>query len=274
MRTLVLAASWLVVCFLLRRPVTIRVAPYDFRLRLPPLFGHQGSTWIYVQREYYEPLLLGLGTFVRPGGVFIDGGANQGIFTCAAARLCGPEGRVVAIEPQSYARAALEQNIRLNGFRSVAIVPKALFDSEGTALLDRSASAVSASIVRRFGERETETVETTTLDRLVEELALPRVDVIKLDVEGAELPALRGAARTIAACRPILVLESLDPESDDWAAATALLAGQGYMMHLLDEAGRLQPCARLAAGHPNVVFLPSAETAGGATVAAPAVARA
>lgn len=140
-------------------------------------------------------------------GDFVDVGAHVGMYTVAAA-LATP-GRVLAFEPNPSARAQLGANVALNGCRNVVVVPKAVGGAPGRALLhvpqtpDPSFSSLEPG---RFAEGDPVEVEVTTVDDEVEAAGL-RPTVVKVDVEGGELGVVAGMRRTLAAHRPVLVVE-------------------------------------------------------------------
>ena len=139
------------------------------------------------------------------GGVFVDVGAHVGHFTLRAARKAS---QVVAFEPGDFQRAGMEENLRLNGVTNVRVVPKAAWDKE-TRLGFRPGpdGHFGRSVVY---ESETADVPATTID--AETAGLARVDLVKIDVQGAEARALEGARATIAKHRPRLVVELHDRE--------------------------------------------------------------
>src|SRR4051812_38970298 len=98
------------------------------RVRRRAVTTPEGTFWIdpvsnlglELLRGRYEPSLTEVvRRYLRPGGVFVDVGANEGYFSAIAARLVGPTGRVVAVEPQARLRPVLEENFRLNGVANV-----------------------------------------------------------------------------------------------------------------------------------------------------------
>ncbi|MBA3286418.1 MAG: FkbM family methyltransferase [Acidimicrobiia bacterium] len=146
----------------------------------------------------------------RPGSAAIDLGAHLGLFTVAMARAVGARGLVVAVEPTPSTRAALERTIALNGLDAVvAIRSEVVTDRVGVAVpffttadpLSNANSVVASSLSRASFE-----APSTTIDDIVEALDRP-VSCVKLDIEGAELVALRGAGRTVQLHRPALAVE-------------------------------------------------------------------
>ena len=187
-----------------------------------------------------------------PDGVFLDVGANQGELTLVAARHAR-RGRVFAFEPVPEWFELLCQNVRLNGLANVTPVNVALSDTEGeremftsddvatyTALHEGLSSFVrSDSRPIRVGS-----FPTLPLDTFAARERLVRVDLVKIDVEGAEASVLAGAGEVLARHRPMLVLE-WNPELQDRAEGTAgdlpgTLRGLGYRLFDVDPFARLR----------------------------------
>ena len=255
-------ATWLAFHVLPKRPAVIKVNVGDtsFRLRLVPILRHHGSSGIYVQRCEYEPLLKYCDCLVTNGAVVMDCGANQGIYACAFGALVGPHGRVYAFEPQAYAVEALRRNVRLNGFAQVSVEQTAISNANGTAVLDMSSGPVCASILKNAGRKKTISVPTLSLASFAERVELRRLDLIKMDIEGAEYDALVGASPIIARFKPTIVLEAAPkdislPVEKRWDAIVKLLMSYGYAMYRFNGAGRLERTDQLTDFDPNVVFL-------------------
>lgn len=144
---------------------------------------------------------------LRPSYVFIDVGANVGYFTV----LCAPlVNRVVAFEPVASTHGYCQTNIALNGLTNVDLRQQALWREETTLRIRLDSSSVmTASVVTNGGDPTFESISAVSLDTLVASgrLELPRLDVLKMDAEGAELSALFGMRETLARFRPRLVME-------------------------------------------------------------------
>jgi FkbM family methyltransferase len=136
---------------------------------------------------------------VRPGDVVLDAGANVGSYTLLFAIWAGAAGRVFAFEPAPDAREGLRQHLELNGLAGrVEIVPVALSSTVGSVpfhIDGASGANAIAAASDRSAARAIE-VETTTIDAFCEEHRLCP-DVVKIDVEGAELDVIRGARRAL-----------------------------------------------------------------------------
>lgn len=169
---------------------------------------------------------------VQPGQVFYDVGANVGYYTLLGARRVGVTGRVVAFEPAAPNVAALRRHLELNyQMNVVTVVEAAAGASAGKATFATGAS-------NSMGHLATDgdlVVEVVALDDLVEAGAIPPCDVMKVDVEGAAGDVLAGAARTIAATRPVIFLAIHG--AAERAVCEAVLRRWGYEWSLLDAAG-------------------------------------
>lgn len=150
-----------------------------------------------------------LASWVRPGMTVVDVGANYGYYTLLLADAVGEAGHVIAVEPNPDAVSLLSESVLLNGHAGrTRIVPQALGAAAGQRLLflpdgePKNATLVDQADLA--GGRTVE-VSTVTLDEVAR--ACPKVDLVKIDAEGAEQEIVAGMAGLIARDRPILVLE-------------------------------------------------------------------
>jgi FkbM family methyltransferase len=174
-----------------------------------------------LQRDYLFGLFdrqeLALVVELLQGADFVDVGAHVGLYTVAAA--VDSPGRVLAFEPNPFARAQLIENVSLNGLRNVVVVPKAAAAEPGRAALhipatpDPSFSSLDAG---RFAEGEPVEVDVTTVDEEVNRAAL-HPTVVKIDVEGRELDVVAGMKHTIAVYRPALLVEVSEHSASELA---------------------------------------------------------
>lgn len=130
------------------------------------------------------------------GDIVLDIGAYTGMFTIKASLRVGRTGLVVAIEPEPLTYAYLRWNCRQ--LSNVRLVLKALSSKQGKGKLYLSPVPGAHSMTYIHKEEDSILVDVTTVDELVSELKLPKVDFIKLDAEGAELEVLKGAEKTLA----------------------------------------------------------------------------
>jgi FkbM family methyltransferase len=155
---------------------------------------------------YDVPFTRFLQRELRPGDVVLDVGANIGVFTLLAAQLVGPQGRVVSYEPDPDNLVLLRDNISMNYVaRWVDVVPQAVAADAGAVTLHRTLRFQgNSSLVEHdagyraafaVDEHDTVTVEAVTLDAAAGDFA--RIDLVKIDVEGAEHLVLAGMQRLL-----------------------------------------------------------------------------
>ncbi len=232
-------------------------AERGFVMLLPPRLKAAGSTGVYIQRRYYEPGFEYLHKLLGPGDVMLDCGANLGLYALASAGIVGPRGRIVAVEPLPHCARTLARSATESGFANLTVCEAAISDTEGTAELDISTGDTSASIVhRRAGEgQRTLTVDTVSLDGLVRRQGLDRVDLVKLDVEGAEDLALTGGQQLLERDRPTIVIEVWNPAAPTIRRSEDILRAAGYGFYRFDRAGRLTALPGLVEQDPTVVCI-------------------
>jgi FkbM family methyltransferase len=135
--------------------------------------------------------------------VVVDIGANIGYYTLLAASQVGPDGRVLAFEPSGANRSMIQMSLNANGLRNVRLWPYAVADEERVVGFDMRDS--NGWISWDDPLNACYQVRAVTLDRFLE--SEPRVDVVKMDIEGAEDRALRGMHRLIRNHRPVIFTE-------------------------------------------------------------------
>ena len=170
------------------------------------------------------------------GGTFLDVGANHGTYSMLLAPVVGPEGRVLAFEPQPELAALIRRSFSANSHGHAAVIEVGCSDGPGTVSFYRPVeNSGSASMYRDSPGgpvRDTVTIRIDALDRLLANESLPGRLAMKLDVEGAEVATLRGAVRTLRAKRPLIVFEmnadSLHASGHTVADLAAALREAGY----------------------------------------------
>ena len=129
---------------------------------------------------------------IKEGMIVVDIGANIGYYTLIAAKLVGENGKVVAFEPEPGNYSLLVKNIEVNGYDNVIPVQKAVSNKLGTIKLFLHPTNVAAHrIYNSHDGRKSIEIETITLDEFFK-AQIDRIDVIKMDIEGAEIAALQG----------------------------------------------------------------------------------
>ena len=192
--------------------VPVQFTWYDgIKLILP--LGNDQSRQIFIGGCTEPNEFAFLDKILKPGSVFIDAGANDGLYSLFASRRAGDTGTVWAFEPSEREFGRLSEHIRINGFKNIRPSPMALSNFDGTGRL--SIANHEHAGLNTLGEFihpgitliRKETVEVSTLDRFVQEHALQRVDAMKLDVEGEEGPLLEGARSVLENMRPVILFE-------------------------------------------------------------------
>lgn len=179
--------------------VRMEVDPYEYLGRTVLTTG----TWGKVNDRVMASVL-------SDGSVFVDVGAHIGYYTLQASKLVGHSGTVIAVEPNPPTAAALRRNIALNGFTNIKMHEVActdkptrlrLFAAPGMYSMWSSLSARTASVEQGIE------VTGIKLDSILNSERLQRLDLVKIDVEGAEMLVLRGMNDSLIAFHPKLILE-------------------------------------------------------------------
>jgi FkbM family methyltransferase len=228
---------------ILRASELIEKDPAGYRLWQTP----KGRYWIPQGDDYVLPFNLaeqerkiyGTGErAVHAGDVVLDCGANVGVYTREA--LAAGANPVVAIEPAPENIECLRRNFADEIKRGrVVVYPKGVWDRDDVLTLnvDPGNSAADSFVMHPERAVAGPQVPLTTIDKLVDELKLTRVDYIKMDIEGAEQRALAGARSTLARFHPRMALSAYHrPDDPEGIPAAVFRAWTGYRM----ECG---PCA-------------------------------
>jgi FkbM family methyltransferase len=157
-------------------------------------FYHQASATergALFNPDYNLEELNFLRAHLRPGGVFVDIGANVGTYALALARDVGADGIVIAVEPHPLTLARLAFNNGASGYTQTRLVAAAVSDTDGEVLLETDGDNLGAShIVASAATADTTKVRALRLQRILEEAGVARVDALKIDIEGFEDRAL------------------------------------------------------------------------------------
>lgn len=192
----------------------------------------------YFRRWYEIDTQSAIATLLPRGGTFIDIGGNVGMASLAAADAIGPDGRIIAFEPNPSVAAIHAQSIRRNGLDAVwTLRNAAIAESEGTmTLFVPTSNHGEASLATGFVGREGKevTVAVTTASDLAE---LDRVDLVKIDVEGFELSVLKALRPMLNRHHPPVITELMDEHLSRAGTSSRevaeLMAGLGYRAYRL-----------------------------------------
>ena len=237
------------------RIVVTRAGPAGQRFRMRLSWQAHTSCVLGI----YEPeVIRALQDHIRVGDTCLDVGGHVGYLTIIMARLVGPTGRVVAFEPVSETFEALQENVGLNSLENVGLECTAVGENEGTITLFCDAAQTlswtpSVLAYRVPGElHKSLSVPVLSLDRYLEKTGL-RPNLVKIDVEGAELAVLRGARRMLLESRPVVLVEIHDGGTQHRAEVLQLLQACGYAVNELGARERETFCVAV----PCPAFVPA-----------------
>jgi FkbM family methyltransferase len=180
--------------------------PYGFDLLLPS--ADQGTLIMALGKARLHPRVREiLEASIRPGDIVVDGGSNVGFFSLLAGRLLDGRGQVISFEPDPSTFCLLRQNVQYNNLESIVrLEQKALTNSDGSfefSVLPHE--PMRSSLFANPGPTgKTILVSGVCLDDYIEAHALQRVDIVKLDLEGAEPFALAGMAKSLLTARLVV----------------------------------------------------------------------
>jgi FkbM family methyltransferase len=158
---------------------------------------------------------------IEKDSIVIDIGANIGYYTIVAASRT-VSGHVYAFEPLSFLCKEIEKNVLLNCLHNVKVNHSALGSREQDSIAYLSSEdniGMSGLVPAENFSGKTEAVHSTTLDKWKEIEKIKRIDIIKIDVEGGELDVLSGMRNTLAACRPIMLIEVIEHQLERFGAS-------------------------------------------------------
>ena len=245
-----------VYCYLLRPWPLRQLTNWTIRKLLPKQVEIHGATVVLNPTDPVVSGALHFGVYekaetrffqsaCRDGMTFLDVGANLGYYTALAARAVGPNGRVLAVEPDPDSFGYLEQTIAANAVGNVEAFPVAASDAPATLPLYISTDNRGDNRLYASGEDRPQ-VEVTArpLDALLRENKIDTVDLIKIDVQGYEPKVIAGLRETIAASPNLTLLTEFWPQGIDEAGEDAneflqTLRELGLTLHELQPDGSL-----------------------------------
>jgi FkbM family methyltransferase len=189
------------------------------------------EAYSWISFEGYEPEgLAWVREHVRAGDVCLDVGAHIGVYTTLLAELVGDGGHIYTFEPFPASRRCLTATLDANGLARRVTAVRAAVDAEDGGTVDlhvgtSGPDASEASLLPHSTRTTMIAVPRVSLDAFVESNGLPRVNLIKMDIEGGEVRALQGATRTLECCRPPVLLEA---HGELGTEAIKLLRRRGY----------------------------------------------
>lgn len=242
------------------------IANWHCGLRVQLYLSNDVSKQVYIAGCFEPNEFAFLDKILAPGMTFIDAGANDGLFTLFAAQRVGPTGQVWAFEPSEREFVRLQRNLQLNQLGNVRALKMALSNQDGQAELkiaddEHSGQNTLGDFAYQIPVARHERVSTSRLDNLAHNTELQRLDLIKLDVEGAELSVLAGASALLRKHRPLLLMEvndnALQLQGANGATIVEFLRAHDYEIHRFDKTTG-QPVPALANElSDNIVAMPA-----------------
>ncbi len=198
---------------------------------------------------YEENVMNFLKGYLKPGMIVFDPGANMGYFAAKCLEMIRPGGKVYSFEPSNTCLDRLRANNDLSSIENWELLPMALTDRTGEMTFYDTPRVITRGYaclenVSAPADRMPHKVHVTTIDDFCKERAIAKVDFLKLDIEGSELPALRGATRMIAArALPAILVETTLTETDRSTTEEIdrLLRSAGYSSFHVERNGSLTP---------------------------------
>jgi FkbM family methyltransferase len=181
---------------LFRQPLAYRVGAWT---RIETALDDSSGVWTFMCRHEDDESFQRSLDLLRPRGVAIDIGANIGVWSLLAAER-QPDARIHAFEPVPDVAAHCRRHVALNGLATIVLNVAAVAAEDGVApfYAIRTANTGASSLIARRSPADEIAVPVVTLDTYVARAHLDRVDVLKVDVEGAERLVFIGARRTLA----------------------------------------------------------------------------
>ncbi len=195
---------------------------------------------IYTMGTFERSTVKVLKKLIHSGDTVLDIGANIGSHTLHLATMVGPKGRVIAFEPTDYAYAKLQKNLELNSQLAKVVIAEQLLLCRTTGKPIRKERYSSWPLettpnvhpLHRGRMMTSNHANVLSLDEYAKQQSLSRVDLIKIDVDGQELPVLQGAEVTLRRFRPLLVAEMApyihEEEHSSFEELIQFLKGMGY----------------------------------------------
>jgi FkbM family methyltransferase len=221
-----------------------------FRLCLSPDDRVCGG--LFTDKTYEPAVTYFVKKLLNPGDFFVDIGANVGYFSCLASIQVGSEGKVLALEPYPYNIKLLHANIQLNNATNIEVLPFALADKKG--FVNYEDSGGNSGFIENLSSNaerilQSTLVYTQRLDDLLRNESRS-IDLIKIDIEGAEYIALSGAKDRLKKDRPTIISEFSVAFLRDISMVSAeeylelLLVDEQYQLSIILENNNLFPCGR------------------------------
>ncbi|WP_445636139.1 Methyltransferase FkbM domain-containing protein [Nostoc sp. DSM 114161] len=207
----------------------------DLIMAVEPSLRSIVTSVLITEQDWFEKEMEFWRNTIQPGMTVIDVGANVGVYTFSAALKVGSEGRVLAVEPFSGCVRCLEETCRINQLSWVNVCAGAASDRNGTLkLLLHHASeinqVISSDAAEDIPSGSFEEVMSFTLDSLIEQENIEKVDFIKIDAEGHEMAVLIGSQKLLTEFAPVILYENISGKQDSNIQVAQYLINIGYKL--------------------------------------------
>lgn len=256
----------------IRKAISVRVDDFDGNLSMNLRLDEHMQSQIFWYGAYSRDILLVIKNLLKPGMVVVDAGANVGEITLVSAKQVGTLGHVYAFEPLVETAEKLSRNVQLNEFQNVHIQRCGLAENSGFGSIYRSSSRFDDGSVHdglatlypsslrnsKVGE-----IELVSLDDFCVRTGIEKLNLVKIDIEGAELSALKGAVQSLRKFNPFLIIEVQGPTARQAGYEPrdilSFLRPMGYSFRTIGRLGRLNPVdADSLKGFQNILCTPGA----------------
>ena len=259
--------------YFIKKPLSVTINNFDGDLMINLRLNEHMQSQIFWYGFYSRDILLTLRSILRPGMAVVDAGANIGEITLVAAKMVGASGHVYSFEPQPEVAEVLSKNVRLNNFTQVFIQKEGLSDEAGDKEIYRASfdfhdgskheGLATLYPSEERGEKAGQ-ISLVTLDDFCKRTDLKQLNLIKIDIEGAELPALKGGIETLRRFMPYIIVEVQQETASqagyNAADILALLQPMGYRFDVIGRKGRLHPVGATSLGRfQNILCSPVGE---------------
>src|SRR5215469_6854984 len=212
----------------------IQRVPYEIvsrtgaRISVRPNTGDRFTVFETFGERVYERGL----SCLRVGGTVIDVGANIGCFSIAAAKIVGSDGRIIAIEPEATTFRRLKENISINGISNIVPVNVAIADASEVKIFAPKSKTLFTSMYESVDGHtisgNVQLISAKKLAAVIEEFSIPRVDLLKLDCEGAEYAIIETLTTDIAQTISNIIIEFHNVSGHSRETAIKQLCSLGY----------------------------------------------
>lgn len=193
--------------------------------------------------------------------IVFDIGANIGYYTVVLAQKAS-DGALYAFEPVSSTRSQLEDNISLNSLNNVSVYPFCVSNQNTSSVIyisnDSNVGMSSLKEPENFSGK-TESVQTISFDTWLETQEISSVDIIKIDIEGAEVLALEGMQQSLSKFRPVILIEVIDEQLKKYGSSVEelyfIISKLSYYAYVPTKTGVLKRLTKNEEGY-TIFFLP------------------